>query len=565
MVRIVAILLLLSGLLPRLCHSQEIPEADRVRSLIAKYGQAEVKIITSGRIDLDRLTRNVSIARFRDNVITVILSRSTAGWFLAQGYNFTVAEETGSKGIINSENVASAMQWETYPSYPQYDSIMRYFASAYPLLCRLDTIGTSIRGKLVLALRISGKTGAHEAQPAVFYSSTIHGDETGGFVLMLRLADYLLKNYYLDNTVKDLVDNLEIWINPLANPDGTYNSGDFIVSPVRTNANGVDLNRNFPDPELPVTLRQKETLDMMSFLGKHRFVLSANFHSGEEVVNYPWDRWERAHADQDWFNSISRSYADTAHLYAPDGYMKFLDNGVTNGYAWYPVFGGRQDYVTYSLQGREVTIELDNNFITPAAELGYLWEYNRRSLTGYLGNALYGIHGIVKDSETSAPVPSKIFIEDHDKDNSWVYSDSVTGSFTRFLAPGTWKLTVSSDGYITGTVTSVDVTSLNETFLTIELKKIINQADTSTAPFIYPNPGRDFVRAILPGSVRGTVNVKIFNPAGQLLADYDTEAISGSPVLTDIRNFSAGTYIVVYTSKATGRSYRGRIIVLKRN
>ncbi|MCK7536337.1 MAG: hypothetical protein MZV63_37830 [Marinilabiliales bacterium] len=85
-------------------------------------------------------------------------------------------------------------------------------------------------------------------EPEVFYTSTIHGDETAGFILMLRLADYLLKNYNTDSRVKDLVDNLEIWINPLANPDGTYRSGNYIISPVRFNANGYDLNRNFPDP-----------------------------------------------------------------------------------------------------------------------------------------------------------------------------------------------------------------------------------------------------------------------------------------------------------------------------
>ena len=118
----------------------------------------------------------------------------------------------------------------------------------YPSLCRLDTIGTSINGKLVLALRISNNPGAAATKPEVFYTSTMHGDETGGFILMLRLADYLLSNYNDNPRVKELIDNLDIWINPLANPDGTYNSGDVISSPVRFNANGVDLNRNFPDP-----------------------------------------------------------------------------------------------------------------------------------------------------------------------------------------------------------------------------------------------------------------------------------------------------------------------------
>ena len=107
-------------------------------------------------------------------------------------------------------------------------------SALYPTLCHLDTIGTSINGKLVLALKISDNADLNEDEPEVFYTSTMHGDETGGFILMLRLADYLLKNYNLDTRVKNLVDNLEIWINPLANPDGTYRTGNtnYFTNPV---------------------------------------------------------------------------------------------------------------------------------------------------------------------------------------------------------------------------------------------------------------------------------------------------------------------------------------------
>ena len=147
--------------------------------------------------------------------------------------------------------------------------------------------------------------------------------------------------------VKNLVDNLEIWINPLANPDGTYRSGNTISSPTRYNANGVDLNRNFPDPLTPNTMSAERNYDMMKFMRKHRFVISANFHSGAEVVNYPWDRWfSKYHADDSWFYSISRAYADTVHIYSGPAYMNDLDNGVTSGAVWYMVYGGRQDFVT---------------------------------------------------------------------------------------------------------------------------------------------------------------------------------------------------------------------------
>ncbi len=295
------------------------------------------------------------------------------------------------------------MEWESYPSYTQYDSIMQNFPTLYPSLCDIDTIGRSINGKLILVLKISDNVSADEDEPETFYTSSIHGDETAGFILMLRLADYLLKNYNSSSRIRNLVDNLEIWINPLANPDGTYRTGNTITSPVRFNATGYDLNRNFPDPETPNTLKQKETLSMVEFLRERRFTLSANFHSGAEVVNYPWDSRWWLHADDEWFYDISRKYADTVHLYSPAGYMNFMDNGVTNGFDWYSIFGGRQDFVTWELQGREVTIELHDEYVTPETQLNSIWQYNYRSLLGYLENALYGIQRIYKGQGVRKP------------------------------------------------------------------------------------------------------------------------------------------------------------------
>ena len=36
--------------------------------------------------------------------------------------------------------------------------------------------------------------------------------------------------------------------------------------PTRFNSNGIDLNRNFPDPMTPDMVQQKETLDMITFM-----------------------------------------------------------------------------------------------------------------------------------------------------------------------------------------------------------------------------------------------------------------------------------------------------------
>ncbi len=545
------------------CNSQVLNSDDRLRQTVMQYGQAEVTIPYSDVTSLDLLTINVSILSVKDESIFIRLSPLTVEWFIGQKYNYKITESPVTKAILSTPKVLTS-QWDKYPTYSQYDSIMRSFANLYPAYCHLDTIGSTNYGKMVLALRISGNT---DLKPAVFYTSSMHGDETGGYMLMLHLIDYLLKNYPSGPRVKSLLDNLEIWINPLANPDGTYGTGNIMSSPVRFNANGVDLNRNFPDPITPTTVKQKETIDMIKFLRKHRFVLSANFHSGSEVVNYPWDRWfSKLHADDEWFNSISRSYADTAHFYAGPAYMNMLDNGVTRGALWYIIYGGRQDFVTWELHGREVTIELDDQYITPEAQLPLLWQNNWHSLIGYLENALYGIHGHVEDSVTHLPVPAKVFIEGHDKDSSQVYSDTLTGNFIRFLSPGSWNLTFTAAGYFPHTISNIIVSQEQRTDLTVEMSPIVSKIDRVTSDshlVLYPNPAKGFINALLPDKFEGKTNVKIFNISAVLLSEFNEEVTFGTPVTIDLKLLPGGIYTIVFTNLGTGNSCHGQLLVIK--
>ena len=549
------------------CESQNIIPDNRLRQIISKDGQVEVTIHFTNNKSIEKLTARISILSVKDKVVHISLSPLTAEWFIMQKFDYQIVERVNTKSILSALNVNQATQWDNYPTYSQYDSIMQSFVKLYPALCHLDTIGTSVNGKLVLALKISDNAAADEDEPEVFYTSTMHGDETGGFILMLHLIDYLLKNYAVSNRVKNLVDNLEIWINPLANPDGTYGTGNTISSPTRYNANGYDLNRNFPDPITPNTEKQKETLDMIKFMRKHKFVLSANFHSGSEVVNYPWDRWlSKLHADDSWFNSISRAYADTAHLYAGPAYMNILDNGVTRGAVWYIVYGGRQDFMTWELHGREVTIELDDQYITPATQLTLLWEDNRRSLLGYLENALYGIHGMVRNAKTHAPVPAKVFIAAYDKDSSQVYSDTLTGSFVRMLVPGSWNLTFSATGYRDTTINNITVTYGQMTDLIVDMSLLPNGIDTlesSNPILLYPNPAKNSIKALLSDIITGKINVRIINQSGKLMSDYNTTAFQGIPLVIDLKSLAAGIYTVVFSDVSAGTSFFGRFVVIK--
>ncbi len=99
--------------------------------------------------------------------------------------------------------------------------------------------------------------------------------------IALRLIDYLLNNYTSDAQVTEMVNNLDIYINPNANPDGTYAGGNGSVGgATRYNANGIDLNRNYPDPEdgdhPDGNAWQIETIHFMQFAEDYNFVLSSN-------------------------------------------------------------------------------------------------------------------------------------------------------------------------------------------------------------------------------------------------------------------------------------------------
>jgi hypothetical protein len=566
MVKRFLILSFLLLLIIPLVLSQEIDKDNKLRNLVGEFRQAEVTIPYPGTKAIETLTRNVSITSIKDKKVYISISTLTIDWFLAQKFDYLILERPDYKGMKSAATLGQAMEWQSYPTYLQYDSIMQYFASTYPALCHLDTIGTSIDGRLVLAIKISDNAAITEGKPEVFYTSTIHGDETGGFILMLHLADYLLKNYSIDARVKNLVDNLEIWINPLANPDGTYTSGNTITFPTRGNANNFDLNRNFPDPVSTTSPMQKETSDMVKFMRNHKFVLSANFHSGAEVVNYPWDRWARLHADNDWFIDICRNYTDTVHKYSVPGYMTYLNNGITNGYEWYSINGGRQDFVTYELGGREVTVELDDQYITPAADLILLWQYNRQSLLGYIENAMYGIHGMVRDIHTLVPLAAKVYISGHDKDSSQVYSDTLRGRFTRFLSPGTWSLTFSSKGYQDTIVGNVIVIEGQSTDLTVGMRSITTTIDTTEreSPLLYPNPASTYIWAKLPENLSGKVNIKVINESGMKVADYNKDFLFGFPLFIDVKGLAGGGYTIIFTNIQTGVSYRSRVIITGR-
>jgi len=447
-----------------------------------------LRLTIDDRAELEALTRLVSITDVRGREVRAYASPAQLVRLREAGYSWEVLPEL--KRARSAVMCPTGWEddpgrtWDCYPRYSQYVAMMQGFSANYPEICRLESIGAStnqLRPHALWVVRITDHPDVEEDEPEVFYTSSMHGDETLGYVLMLRLIDELLSNYGSDPELTAMVDGLEIWINPLANPDGTYYGSDSDISSairgyVTTTGGytGVDPNRNFPDPDdgdhPDGHAWWAETVAMMGFALAHHFVISANFHGGAEVVNYPWDTWSRRHVDDAWLIDISRAYADQVQADGPPGYMNDLNNGITNGWDWYPVAGGRQDFMTYWHGCRETTIELSAVKLLSSSLLDAYWGYNRQALLNYLTEALEGVRGLVRDP-LAQPLDATIEVVGHDvaADNSYVYTDPDVGDYHRLLLPGVYQLRFSADGFIpqelpvaisAGEATRVDVVML---------------------------------------------------------------------------------------------------------
>lgn len=452
------------------------------------------------------ITQIISVDKILKDTVWAYASLGEFENFQKLGYKIellTPPSLLATKALNMATEIGQMESWDRYPTYAVYREMMKKFETDYPTLCKLDSIGTSVLGRKLYVVKISDNVNAIEAEPEILYTSTIHGDETTGFVLMLRLINYLLSQYDIDPRIKTMVDNMAIYINPNANPDGTYYGGNnTVVGSRRYNASNIDLNRNFPDPRLgdhPDGYSwQIETKAMMDFAAQHRFIISANFHGGIELANYPWDTWTsttKKHADHNWYYTISRAYADTVHKYSPSDYFTGESDGVTHGGDWYVVAGGRQDYMNYWHNCREITLEISDIKLLSTDLLPAYWNYNKASMLNYIELAYSGFYGTVTNS-AGEPLLAKITVLNHDIDNSEVITNAQTGAYFRAIAPGTYSITYSADGYTSYTLNDVNI----------------------------PNNSGKVINIVLDGTL-GNQNV-----SGVILNETDNQPISGASI-----------------------------------
>jgi hypothetical protein len=296
------------------------------------------------------------------------------------------AQDLGAKfKDLKEANSLKLRNLESYPSYTQILKKLNELAAKKPEIVKLFSIGKTVQGRDLWFVKISDNVEKDEIEPEFKYVSSMHGDEITGRELLLRLIEDLINGYGSDSEITKLINNTEIFIMPSMNPDGSELKQ-------RANAQNSDLNRDFPDFSTADNQntwmnREIETQAMMKFQATRNFALSANFHGGTQVVNYPWDTLKDPFPLESLVKDLSIEYASTVEgMYNSTEFHQ----GVTNGYDWYEVDGGMQDWSYYWYGDLQLTIELSHIKYPPYSTIPTFYTQNKASLIRFISRVHMG-------------------------------------------------------------------------------------------------------------------------------------------------------------------------------
>uniref|UniRef100_A0A914L0K0 Peptidase M14 carboxypeptidase A domain-containing protein n=1 Tax=Meloidogyne incognita TaxID=6306 RepID=A0A914L0K0_MELIC len=354
-------------------------------------------------------------------------------------------------------------------NYEEMTSWLKDLANRFPHITYLYSIGQSIQKRQLWVLVVARNPREHEIlRPEFKYVANMHGNEVTGREALLYLAYILCENYGSNQYLTRMVNETRIHLMPSMNPDGYEmdRPGDRIGYLGRSNADNVDLNRNFP-ARYPMhkeasggMTTEPETKAVMQWMTEYPFVLSANLHGGSLVANYPYDDSDTgadgiytASADDKLFVQLAFQYARAhTNMWLSGRRCGLNDNGdtflhgITNGAGWYHLSGGMQDWQYVHTNALEITVEMGCFKFPYDDMIPTLWKQHRFSLLSFMESVHSGVKGVVHDATGEKPISgAEITIIKGGKGKA--LTTSLNGEYWRLLPPGEYSLQVSHKNF----------------------------------------------------------------------------------------------------------------------
>ena len=266
--------------------------------------------------------------------------------------------------------------WEGYHTYAEMRAEVSAVAAAHPDIVLPFSIGTSYKGREILAAKISDNVGTDEDEPEVLFDGLHHSDEHMGLEMNLQILRWLTDGYGSDQRVTNIVNTREVWIVFAVNPDGAQfdiKGGRFHYwrknrQPNANGTTGTDLNRNYgykwggggrtSTNPLAITYRgpyafsAPETRAMRDFLasrvvdGRQQIRAAITFHEYARLVMWPYGYTKKdvpgdmTVADHAALAKIGRHMAKTNGYRAEQASDLYVTSGTSRDYLYgkYRVF-----------------------------------------------------------------------------------------------------------------------------------------------------------------------------------------------------------------------------------
>ncbi len=359
----------------------------------------------------------------------------------------------GRKGLsqyLNSKNIVhfdmkaiNKIALADYPSHAQITAKLQAAAAKNPSIMKLISIGKSVKGKDLWVMKISDNVNVDEVEPEFKYISSMHGDEITGREMTVSLIEEMGAKYGSDSEITELVNNSEIYIMPSMNPDGSEKKQ-------RANANSIDLNRNFPELSANGSATagiEIENQQVMKFQAGRKFSLSANFHGGTIVANYPWDSTYDRHPLDGLVQELSLSYAE--HNPEMRSSTEFT-HGITNGADWYVVKGGMQDWSCFFYNDLQITLEVSHTKWPSYSDIPGFYASNRDSMINYMKQVHRGAGFKIKRPNISGTVSIKQLSPVKTDMGSYAFSSS---EYYKVLPEGQYSYTLTEKNKVAKEIT----------------------------------------------------------------------------------------------------------------
>jgi hypothetical protein len=332
------------------------------------YKVSEIRIFINDKADILELRKQglgFDNIKLHENYFDVMLDSVQINILNKSGYSYQIiiddvtkdylerTKESREKIKLQKPNKLSGFDYGSMGGFYTFNEVivqLDTMHSLYPNLITIkDSIGSSIEGRTIWAVKISDNPEVDEDEPEIFYNSLTHAREPEGMMVVIYFMYYLLENYGTDPEVTYLVNNRELYFVPVINPDGyVYNqqisaNGGGMWRKNRRNGGGVDLARNFgykwgydnfgssADPGNQSyrgtgPFSEPETEAIRNFCQNHNFSVSCNYHTFWDVIFPPWSYNMEETPDSTIFNNfigIANSlngYRNGAYVLPPEGY-----------------------------------------------------------------------------------------------------------------------------------------------------------------------------------------------------------------------------------------------------